>query len=341
MVFLLAVLLADAPAAPPGSPAESPFAALLARLPADDRDFLARARYAGKYRPSEIVTYTAREGRYYATFHLPERLARQFHDPDPLLIALEGSPHAWSLHRRRASTIDDALSLVTLTCYAPDVNWPFNRFAVSSDGSVDLLVSAAQMFGPPAFRPTVGLTQGRQLIRLSYRIEPDKYQPRRLEVLEPVHIDTRAAGFTDKYLVPVYRQLGAGRPASDVYRVFDRIPADPAVTRKVLPLVARLDAEDAADREAALRALGAMGRPAVLATLRLDPAALSAEQRSRLGALWAADGWVHHPDLTAAARDPAFLASCLEDEDPQVRAAAETTLAAFRALGPAEPGAPR
>jgi HEAT repeat protein len=135
----------------------------------------------------------------------------------------------------------------------------------------------------------------------------------------------------DRYLVPVLRRLGAARPASDVYRVFDQIPADPKVSDAIAPLVAKLDSDDGAVRDAAAAALKRMGRPATIACLRLDPATLSPEQKNRLAAIHASEGWLHLVDLEAARADEAFLASCTEDEDEAVRTAASNQLAAVRA----------
>jgi len=100
-----------------------------------------------------------------------------------------------------------------------------------------------------------------------------------------------------------------------------------------VPLIARLDAEDSKVRDAAAASLKALGRAAVHACLRLDEAVLSPEQRNRLIAFYASEGWVHVPDIEAARRDSAFLSGCLEDQDPAVRTAATNLLAALR-VGP-------
>jgi hypothetical protein len=143
---------------------------------------------------------------------------------------------------------------------------------------------------------------------------------------------TRVPNLMEKYLLPVFRRLGAGLAASDLYRVFDQIPADAGVTRRVWPLVMKLDSPDGAERDEALKWLKAMGRPAVLACMRLEAEALSPEQRNRLESFYASQGWAHVADVEAARRDPVFLEACLEDEDPAVRAAASHTLAAIRAV---------
>ncbi len=304
---------------------------VIKRLPTADQEFLANAKYAGHFKKSRLVEYSNQDGRLLAAFRLPDELVKQFNGAEPLLISLEGTPHAWSIHRRKAGTLDEGFSLITLTCYAPDVTWPFNRCAVTCDAAGGLMVSGAQMFGHPLFLPYISLNQGERSVHMVWRIEAEKYVVKKMELIEAGQIANRAPNLFDKYLLPVMRQLGPATPAGDVYRVFDQIPADREVTKKVLPLVAKLDAAEASTRDAALAELRRMGRPAILATLRIEFSALSPEQSSRLSAFRASEGWFHAPDIEAARKDETFLTACLEDEDPAVRSAAEATLAAIRA----------
>jgi len=329
IAILTALLLATAARAEP-SPEETRLREVVKRTAPVDQDFLATARYAGQYRLSQLVDFSNRDGRLIASFHLPPTLVKQMDGPAPVLIGVEGSPHAWAVYRRQAGTLDDKLSLVTLACYAPDLTWPFNRFTLSSDGT-GVMVAAAQTFGQLAYRPTVSLNQGERQIHLAWRTEEDKFAAKKIGLVDASHLPTRVPNLYERYLVPAFRQLGPGLAASDVYRVFDRIPADPKVARAILPLVARLAVASDDERDAALASLRAMGRPAILATLRLDPESLSPEQRERLAAFQAADGWYRVPDVEAARRDVAFLVACLTDEDPAVRSAAEAAIAAMRA----------
>ncbi|HSI32343.1 MAG TPA: hypothetical protein VK986_02030 [Tepidisphaeraceae bacterium] len=329
LVILAVVLLATAACAEP-SAEESRLREVLKRTAPVDQDFLATAKYAGQYRLSQLVNFSNRDGRLLAAFHLPAGLVKQMDGTAPVLIRVEGSPHAWAVYRRQAGTLDDKLSLVTLACYAPDLTWPFNRFTLSSDGT-GVMVSAAQTFGQLAYRPSVSLNQGERQIHLAWRTEEDKFVAKKMALIDASQLPTRVPNLYDRYLVPAFRQLGPGLAASDVYRVFDQIPADPKVARAIVPLVGRLAVASGDERDAALAALRAMGRPAILATLRLDAATLSPEQRERLAGFQAADGWYRVPDLDAARRDMSFLVACLTDEDPAVRSAAEASIAAMRA----------
>jgi hypothetical protein len=267
----------------------------------------------------------------FATFHLPGELTKQFADPTPVLVTLDGSPHLWSLHRRKSGTLDQGLSLVTLTCYAPDESWPFNRFSLAADGiGGNVMIAASQMFGTPFNQQTLTINQNDVSVRLTWRLEVDGWKSRRLELSNLAELPTRSPTLLQGYVMPVLRRLGPGRPAVDVYRVFDQIPADPKVVRAVLPLIAKLDSDDSTTRDAAMTALKAMGRPAILACMRLDPAMLSPEQKNRLSAFYAAEGWLHVPEIEAARADADFLTSCLEDQDEAVRTAASNMLAGLR-----------
>lgn len=331
ILAFIVLAAALAPLARAADSTESTLRAALSRLRPVDQEFIIKAPFAGTWPLSRLVTFTNSEGRFLAQFHLPDDLARQFQDPAPLLLALEGSPHPWSLHRRKSGTLDPGLSLVTLTCYEAQETWPFNRFTVASDGS-NVIVTGSQLYGQTNFQPYLSFTQAPNSLRLAWRIEADKFVPKKLDLNDASQLATRAPELDKRYLMPILRRLGPARPPSDTYRVFNQIPADPAVTRHVAAIVAELEAPGARQREAAFKKLQALGRPAILATLRIDRALLSAEQVSRLQSLYAADGWVHHPDLDTAKDDEAFLNACLEDEDPQVRSAAANTLAAIQTL---------
>jgi hypothetical protein len=336
LLFLIPILLLLlAPRADAADPRETAARAQIELLPPVDHDFLAKAKYAGHYARDRLVSYWNDDGRPVAMFHLPAELLRQFDGGAPLIVSLEGSPHVWSLHRRKGATLDPGLSLITLTCYAPDESGPFNRFSVASDGH-SVMVAAAQMFGHPAAQQRIYMNQGEGLLHVAWRLEADQWATKSADIAGLSQLSARAPGSPvvpatmEDYLIPVLRRLGPALPASDVYRVFDRIPADPAMTRQILPLIAKLDSDDAKARDAAVTSLKALGRAAVHACLRLDEAILSPEQRNRLSAFYASEGWLHVPDIEAARRDPEFLSACLEDQDPAVRTAATNLQAALR-----------
>ena len=133
-----------------------------------------------------------------------------------------------------------------------------------------------------------------------------------------------------KFLLPAFSKLTREpilRPgASDVYRVFTRIPADSNVLGRLHALLPPLAAEAEDVRERATRELMGLGRAGALAALRFDPDLLAPEQSSRLGALIMAHSRMTIDDVSRAATDVHFLIDCLEDEDPAVRAAAAAAL---------------
>lgn len=321
------LLLANLSAA--ADPREDALRTLIKRLPPADQEFLAKAKYAGHRPLSQLVRFSNRDGRFIASFQLPPELLQQFEDPNPLLLGIEGSKDAWSIHRRKSGTLDEGLSQLTLICYAPDETGPFQRFTLTSDGNT-LSVGAVQTVGNPAFLHTVTISQGEKFIHLTWRLAADQWVWRKLDIADMRHLPTRVPNLMQQYLLPVLYKLGPARPASDVYRVFDQVPPDPRVMQAVMPLVEKLDSMDSTVRDKALDAIRDLGRPAVLATMHLDGSSLTPEQKNRLAVYYASEGWYHVADVEAARKDTAFLTACLEDEDPRVRDAAEQMLAALR-----------
>jgi hypothetical protein len=318
-----------------GDAYEADLREVVGRLPPVEQETLAKAAYGGHYALDQLVGFSNWGGRLYATFRLPPELVRRFRDPAPLLVSLEGSRDVWSLERRKSGTLDPGLSLVTLTCYAAVLadRWRLMRYAISSDGAV-MRVSTSELTGGAAGGEAVTLIQGERSLSVAWRFAADRFVLHEARFDDLAQVEARApADVMARHLLPALRRLGPARPGSDVYRVFDQIPADPRAARQVRPVLARLDADDPATRDAASRRLRAMGRAATLACLRMDSRSLSPEQRTRLAAHYDADGWVHVSDVEAARHDPVFLTACLADEDPAVRTAAANLLAAVQVGG--------
>ncbi len=107
--------------------------------------------------------------------------------------------------------------------------------------------------------------------------------------------------------VPVFRRLGAEHllhrhPAIDVYRMFPQVQPDPRTTQRVDEWVAGLGSAEFSERQASQQALAGMGRPAVLALMRVDPSTLSPEQSERRRKLLSDDDWQPIAEEYAAAR---------------------------------------
>lgn len=117
--------------------------------------------------------------------------------------------------------------------------------------------------------------------------------------------------------------------ATELYRVFARIPADLKVAQRIEALLPRLDSPAFAERELAGKELDALGRPGVLAALRVDAGALTAEQKARLADFVAQHARFVVESPEAARRDAEFLLGAMEDDDPLVRAEARGAVEAL------------
>lgn len=310
-------------------PREDALRQLIKRLPPTDQEFLAKAKYAGLYPQSRLVRFSNKDGRFIARFTLPDELLKQFDDPQPLLLSLEGTSSVWSIHRRKAGTLDEGLSQITLICFSPDEPGPFNRFTLTSDGNT-LSLGAIQMFGNQAYLQTLTVSQGEKFLHLTWRLAADTWIWRKLDVADMRQLPTRVPNLMDQYLLPVLYKMGPARPASDVYRVFDQVPPDPKVMALVTPWVGKLDSPDSAERDRAMKAIEEAGRAGVLATMNLDGSSMTPEQKARLATYYASEGWYHVAEVASARKDRIFLMACTDDEDPRVRQAATQMLAALQ-----------
>jgi len=123
-----------------------------------------------------------------------------------------------------------------------------------------------------------------------------------------------------KYLSPVLARLSMRellRPGvTDVYGALADIPADPAMAGKLAGILLKLDADDFHTREEASRELADLGAGGIVAALRVDPAKLSLEQKSRLDSFIA--GGRCWGKAAPGRNDLAFLVACLQEPDPAV-----------------------
>jgi hypothetical protein len=172
-----------------------------------------------------------------------------------------------------------------------------------------------------------------------WRIPGEPEQSGRVETL--AELRKKHPQFTQTVLAPLTRRLGLRglvrhHPAAEVYRAFPSVRPDDEAVNRVRDLLPRLGAPRASVRERASAELDRMGRPAVLAVLRLDRSALSPEQNVRLemflrsagsaGLPAGAGGAASGRPAAEAEVDIDFLIDCLDDEDPNVRAAAKQQL---------------
>jgi hypothetical protein len=134
-----------------------------------------------------------------------------------------------------------------------------------------------------------------------------------------------------KYVQPLLKRLSGKDPlaagAMELYSVLTDIPADAKVTQAVKDLLPLLDADAFEKRQAASAELAKLGRPGVLAVLRLDMTVLTEEQKARCRAF--ANTYRQgnaDEDWEQKRQDPYFLLDAMEDDDAVVRAAAKGQL---------------
>ena len=141
----------------------------------------------------------------------------------------------------------------------------------------------------------------------------DETGPLLVEAASVAELRRRDRAAFDRYVLPMFRDLGlrnlvdAETRASATQLFLAKLPADDATREAARAAVARLGSPVYAERRAAQAELETLGRPGATALLTIDPAALTAEQRSRVGQ--AVDAYRPlSPDRAAALLDdPAFL----------------------------------
>jgi hypothetical protein len=137
---------------------------------------------------------------------------------------------------------------------------------------------------------------------------------------------------TNEYLRPLLRTLGQEQvfapDALVAWQVFaDRWRPDARTAQQVGRILPQLDADDYESRDAAVKALEKMGRPAAAVLLRADRDALSAEQNTRVDQVLAPYTQLSPDDAQRLRSDAGFLLDCLYLDDAEVRDAALARLA--------------
>jgi hypothetical protein len=132
----------------------------------------------------------------------------------------------------------------------------------------------------------------------------------------------------EQYLRPLFREF---HQEQAVFAVDDKIAwqvvADgwkqpPDLPSKLLPLIARLDADDFAAREQAQKDLRQIGEPAALYLLfSADRTQWTAEQKARVDKFLAEFCPLSPAQAAMLSHDVNFLLDCLASSDPQLRAA--------------------
>ena len=131
----------------------------------------------------------------------------------------------------------------------------------------------------------------------------------------------------EKYLRPLFRQFGQDEA---IFAVEDKIAwqvmcddwrPPPDLAARIESLVARLNSEQFAQRQAAQEALQRIGEPAALMLRRAERRGWSAEQNSRVNRVLAEFFPLGDDQAKTLGRDVNFLLDCLCSDDPALRSA--------------------
>ncbi|MGE5607636.1 MAG: hypothetical protein ACM359_00130, partial [Bacillota bacterium] len=134
------------------------------------------------------------------------------------------------------------------------------------------------------------IRRGKEVLAVSYRSRPgmegvelEIYLQENSEMTQQV-LDSKGSSLeairaehqleVDELLAPLLQKLAQknvlGPGAGDVYRLFDRIPAEVAVVQRLQELLPQLDSESVRERQQATEEMRKLGRPGVLAAMRQD-----------------------------------------------------------------------
>jgi hypothetical protein len=293
-----------------------------------------RVARAATQSPSEFYRLTMREGRLSAQWLAPGWL-----DP-PVSFDTTNPPRSWRFETPGVPQNQPEMSgRFFVACLdrspSPEGTWHVYLHGQQRDPHGVQIIATLDHAGGTM---NINLLQSRDGIRCELRDVRPERQTMEYAMAAPdlSRLRLRYPQDVRKYVVPVLEHLGAADalvpPAADVYRAFPQIAADPKVTTQVQELLAALDSVDPAERRRASAALEDLGRPGVLAILRMTQQDLSPQQRFALQSILAAhSNRPASPTVVDDARaDVPFLVDCLDDPDLTVRTAAlnamETTL---------------
>ncbi len=167
-------------------------------------------------------------------------------------------------------------------------------------------------------------TGGVRLFVSGFGLEGDRTVNVRVEAPDLLTLRRQHPRLVNTYLRPVLRQLGEEALLAIDERLAwqvlgDERPADPRVEQRVRELVAKLDADAFAERQAAAEALKQLGTEGALVLMKLDRAALSPEQRSQIDRVLALYKQATTEDVAALADDLDFLLDVLLSDNAELR----------------------
>jgi hypothetical protein len=243
-------------------------------------------------------------------------------------VEVEGSDALWTVRKRQLGAAGNIYIMLSRYDYEAPADQPWCTNLTINSGNVALYTTQ----GDNNSGQRVRLTQSKSSLSFTIAAINQGVQQMQFQATAQTMQQLIAEHPQEvrQYLVPLIHNL-TGRfllhpGPSDVYRLFDSIPADPAVMTKLDAILGRLESDNYAERNKAGKELASKGPPFVLAALRRDPADLSAEAKNHLEQFIAKNSNATLDNLAAARKDRSLLLDCLEDEDPAVRSAAKTAL---------------
>jgi hypothetical protein len=297
----------------------------------NEQQNLARWPMGKTYRRQELMEVRRVRG-------LPQvRWSKNVSVAAPTRIGVEGTAGSWLVLRagefRKGST---EVSLAWSDARRDDGPWKINLNLSNTYFSVSAQYGENAPFSNVTLTSSnnqVSVTAGRNTLgRPAIQVQADSFAA--LARLQPELVR--------QHVAPMLRELFglyfAPPDPALAYAVFDELPADESVARRLEAIVPRLDVDAAAEREAAGEQLRGLGIPGVVAVLHYRRENLTFEQESRLNAFladhtWRGDG-PGDAQTKALRTDRSFLLACLEFQTPDVRTAAKRALEDL--VGPVE-----
>jgi hypothetical protein len=278
---------------------------------------------AGTFKLDGLIRFAVSDGRIRSELLAPVATAA-----GPRRMRIEGSDALWMINSFNNGVVSFH-TLARCDFDAPDdqfwmISYTFqdsgNAVSIYAQGGPDCEVNRL-FFNQQQTSVSVNLSgmENNRLKQILLATAPDLFR------LRNDHPET-----IRKFLLPILKKLTGQsvlRPgASDVYRVFTHIPADPRVTGRLFACLPGLVSDVQEIRDRATQDLLSLGPTGALAALRTDAEVLLPEQANRVGELIRAHRRMTLEDPAQTSNDPHFLIDCLEDDDKLVRAAAKTAL---------------
>src|SRR5687767_3118440 len=290
--------------------------------PLREENAMLKARSVGEHDLFDLIRYTWTDGWLDVQFLLPAHWA----GPEAVKTDIKGSSATWiwkiSAHRDGGDARSLSERVVELQYRdAGNENTDGHTRATLYSHDGYLMISGRLR---QAGENIVVFYRGRSggQAELEAYVQEDCALTRTLLTARGENLEQMAAAHpeeVDRYFAPLLRKISRtnllGPGAADVYTIFPSIPADDGIVSRVAQLLPALDSPDAAERDRASRNLAILGRPAILAAMRWDPATLSPEQHARLRLLIESHRRRRAQTAESARADLALLTECLADDD--------------------------